>query len=162
MSVQTSYTINHAEAYAGMVADQQLRNTTTGLNTDSATIPYGKGVVRDGERGINLPGSSDTAADFKGVVVRELNRDYADGDTFGAPVDRDATVLTAGVIWVTAASDSIAVGEAAYLRVGATNPGDFANAAGTGATLSVAIPNARFLTAGDTGDLVKVSFVIGG
>lgn len=162
MVVQTSYSIDHGEAYAGMVADQQVRNTTTGLNTDTVTIPYGKGVVRDGERGILLPTATDVAADFKGVVMRELNRAYGDGDTFGAPVDRDATVLTAGVIWVTAASDSIAVGEPAFLRVGATNPGDFANAAGSAATLSVAIPNAKFLTAGDTGDLVKVSFVVGG
>lgn len=163
MPVQTTYATEHGAAYAGMIADLQLSNVVSKLNAEaSATIPYGKGVVRSGEGGAILPVPASVAANFVGVAVRELNRAYADGDTFGAPVDRDFSVMTSGVIWVKAASDSVVAGEAVYLRVGATNPGDFANAAGSSGTLSVAIPGAKFLTGGDTGDLVKISLNIGG
>lgn len=162
MTVQASYSTTHAAAYAGMIADQQLLNTVSKVNTEvSATIEYGKGVVRDGENGAKLPTSGSVTADFVGVVMRELNRAYADGATFGAPVDTDLTAVTSGGIWVKSASDGVVPGEAAFLRVGATNTGDFANAAGSSGTLSVAITG-KFLTAGDTGDLVKLSLVIGG
>ena len=157
MAVQTSYSTTHAKAYAGMVADQQLKNTTSVLNKDVVAIPYGKGVVRGGL----LPTSGSTAASFVGVAMRELNRAYADGDTFGIPVGRDGTALTAGVIWVKAANDTIVAGETVHLRVGATNTGDFSNAVGSAGTLSVAL-NGKFLTGGDTGDLVQISLVIGG
>lgn len=163
MPVQTTYSTEHGAAYAGMIADMQLKNAVSKLNAEaSTTIAYGKGVVRSGEDGAILPIPASVAADFVGVAIRELNRAYEDGDTFGAPVDRDFSALTSGVIWVTAASDGIVAGEAAYLRVGATNPGDFANAVGASGTLSVAIPGAKFLTGGDTGDLVKISLNIGG
>lgn len=163
MSVQTTYAIQHAAAYAGMIADLQLANIVSKLNAEaSATIPYGKGVVRSGVGGALLPTSGSVAADFVGVAVRELNRAYADSDTFGAPVDRDLSVMTAGAIWVKAAEAGIVAGDAAFLRVGATNTGDFANDAGTGATLSVAIPGAKFLTSGGAGELVLLSLAIGG
>ncbi|QIC52810.1 hypothetical protein AXX01_00074 [Acinetobacter phage LAPP1] len=157
----TSYGLNHDAAFTGMVADGQVANIVSKINDDTATVAYGKGVVRNGEKGFLAATSTSVAADFVGVLVRELNRSYADGATFGAPVDRPASVLTAGVIWVTVAT-AVAVGDAAYLRVGATQTGDFANAAGTGATLSVAIPGAKFLTAAASGGLAKLSLVVGG
>lgn len=157
----TSYGLNHDAAFTGMVADGQVANIVSKINDDTATVAYGKGVVRNGEKGFLAATSTSVAADFVGVLVRELNRSYADGATFGAPVDRPASVLTAGVIWVTTAT-AVSVGDAAYLRVGATQTGDFANAAGTGATLSVAIPGAKFLTAAASGGLAKLSLVVGG
>lgn len=157
----TSYGLNHDVAFTGMVADGQVANIVSKINDDTATVAYGKGVVRNGEKGFKAATASSTADDFVGVLVRELNRSYADGATFGAPVDRPASVLTAGVIWVTVAT-AVAVGEAAYLRVGGTQTGDFANAADTDATLSVAIPGAKFLTAAASGGLAKLSLVVGG
>lgn len=162
MTVQTTYSTTHAKAYAGMVSDLQLLNTVSKVNADTVAIPYGKAVVRSGETGAVLPTSGSVAADFVGVAMRELNRAYATGDTFGAVVDNDMTVVTSGAIWVTSASDSVTVGQAAYFRVGATNTGNFANAAGSAGTASVAITGGKFLTAGDTGDLVLLSLVIGG
>ena len=70
-------------------------------------------------------------------------------------------MLTAGVIWVTVA-EAVAVGDAAFLRVGATQTGDFAKTEGSTATLSVAIPGAKFLTAASAGGLAKLSLVVGG
>lgn len=157
----TSYGLNHDAAFTGMVADGQVANIVSKINDDTATVAYGKGVVRSGEKGFKAAVAASTANDFVGVLVRELNRSYADGETFGAPVDRPASVLTAGVIWVTVAED-VAVGDAAFLRVGATQTGDFAKAAGSVATLSVAIPGAKFLTAATAGGLAKLSLVVGG
>lgn len=157
----TSYGLNHDAAFTGMVADGQVANIVSKINDDTATVAYGKGVVRSGEKGFKAATSASEAADFVGVLVRELNRSYADGETFGAPIDRPASVLTAGVIWVTVA-EAVDVGDAAFLRVGATQTGDFANAAGTDATLSVAIPGAKFLTAAASGGLAKLSLVVGG
>ena len=157
----TSYGLNHDAAFTGMVADGQVANIVSKINDDTATVAYGKGVVRNGEKGFLAATSTSVAADFVGVLVRELNRSYADGATFGAPVDRPASVLTAGVIWVTVAT-AVAVGDAAYLRVGATQTGDFAKAVGSEDTASVAITGAKFLTAATTGGLAKLSLVVGG
>lgn len=157
----TSYGLNHDAAFTGMVADGQVANIVSKINDDTATVAYGKGVVRSGEKGFKAATVDSTADNFVGVLVRELNRSYADGATFGAPVDRPASVLTAGVIWVTVA-EAVTVGDAAYLRVGATQTGDFAKAAGSEATLSVAIPGAKFLTAATAGGLAKLSLVVGG
>lgn len=157
----TSYGLNHDAAFTGMVADGQVANIVSKINDDTATVAYGKGVVRNGEKGFKAATADSTGDNFVGVLVRELNRSYADGATFGAPVDRPASVLTAGVIWVTVAED-VAVGDAAFLRVGATQTGDFAKTGGSAATLSVAIPGAKFLTAAASGGLAKLSLVVGG
>ncbi|WPJ53469.1 hypothetical protein RCIP0063_00013 [Klebsiella phage RCIP0063] len=157
----TSYGLNHDAAFTGMVADGQVANIVSKINDDTATVAYGKGVVRSGEKGFKAATASSTAGDFVGVLVRELNRAYADGATFGAPVDRPASVLTAGVIWVVVAED-VKAGDAAFLRVGATQTGDFAKAVGSEATASVAITGAKFLTAAKAGGLAKLSLVVGG
>ena len=162
MTVQTSYSINHGEAYAGMPADLQLCNTVSKLNDSGATIEYGKAVATDTDAGKSrLVATGDTALDFNGIAMRELNRAYADAETFGAPDGRDMTVVSEGIVWVKAA-ETVAVDDQAYFRVGATNQGDFSNAAGTGVTESILIPGAKFITGGATGELVKVSLGLGG
>lgn len=162
MTVQTTYAIDHGQAYAGMVADLQVCNTVSKLNDSGATIVYGKAVATNTTEGKSrLVATGDTALDFNGIAMRELNRAYADGDTFGAPDGRDMTVVTEGVVWVVAA-EAVAVDDQAYFRVGATSQGDFSNAAGTGVTESILIPGAKFITAGAQGDLVKVSIGLGG
>jgi len=163
MVVQTSYSIGHAEAYAGMLVDQQLHNTVSRLNESGVIIDWGKGVVTDSENSAELPGSGSTAAEFNGVAMRELNRAYTDVQTTGGAVDgQDFTVITQGVVWVKAAT-IVAKDDPVFLRVGATNTGDFANVAGASATLSVAITGAKFLrTAAAIGDLVPISLGLGG
>lgn len=156
--------INHAAAYAGMPADAELYNHVSKLNTGSANILYGYGVVSDGDQGAVLPTNTSTAANFIGVVVRELNRAYAPNENFGAPVDRDMTVRTAGPIWVTARV-AVAKDDPVYLVIGdgtGTNQGQFSNEAGTGPTAAVLIPNAKWVSSAGAGDLAKISLVIGG
>lgn len=157
----TAYGLNHGPAWAGMVADGQLDNAVSKLNNDTVTIPYGKGVVADGETGAKLPTSASVAGDFVGVALRELNRSYTAADTFGAVMDKDFSVLTVGTIWVTVA-EAVVARDPVFLRVGATQLGDFCKSAGSAATLSVQIPNAKFLTAASAGGLAKISIVVGG
>lgn len=159
--VATSYDLNHNPAYVGMVADGELANIISKLNSTDVTIGYGKAVFRDGETAAILPTDASAAADFVGVAVRELNRSYMNGQTFGAVPHKDYSVLTVGAIWVTAA-EAVTIGAPAFVRVGATGQGDFAAAAGADDTLAVAIPNAKFVTAGAAGSLVKLSIVVGG
>lgn len=164
MTVQTTYGVDHGESYAGMLVDQQLHNTVSRLNKTGVVINWGKGVVTDGDNGAKIPDSGSVATEFNGVVMRELNRAYTDEQAAdaGAVPEQDFTVVTHGTIWVTAAT-IVAKDDPVFLRVGATNVGDFANVVGTGATASVEITNAKFLrTAAAIGDLVPISLGLGG
>ncbi len=160
MTVQGGNAIDHGAKYAGQVADLQLVNSVSKLNKGTVGIAYGKGVVTDGEDGAKLPDSGSTAAQFVGVVKYELNRARTSTES-GATAKYDMTVVTTGVIWVTV-QDTVAKDAPVYLRVGATGTGNFSGIVGTGATLGVLIPNAKFLTGGTAGQLVKVSLGIGG
>ena len=159
----TGYGLNHGNAFAGMVADDQVSNVVTKTNITATTVPYGKGVVRDTttntETGIGTIATTTTAARFVSVAVRELNRAYNTGDTFGAVPAKDFSVLTAGTIWVTV-RETVVPGDAACLIINATNPGDFKKTAG--ANDAVAITGAKFLTGATTGNLAKLSLVVGG
>jgi len=161
MSVQTTYAIDHAEAYAGMKADQQLNNTVSKLNKGAVNIEFGKAIVTDGEDGGKLAVAGSIAKDFTGVAMRELNRAIEDGDALGAVAGRDFTVITHGVMWVLA-TETVVKDDPVFFRVGATNTGDFSNAAGAGVTASIAVSEAKFLTGGNSGDLVKISLGLGG
>lgn len=162
MTIQGGYTINHNAAFAGMVADGQLCNTVSRLNKSTTVyIPYGSGVVTDGEDGAKLPESGSTAAQFNGVVKYELNRAHTDASPDGALPLYDMTVITEGTVYVKVL-DTVAKDADVYLRVGATGNGEFSGVAGSGATLGVQITRAKFLTGGDAGDLVKISLGLGG
>lgn len=160
MPVLGGNTIDHGKAYAGMVADLQLVNTVSKLNKGTVGIAYGKGLVTDGEDGAKLPESGSTAAQFVGINKYELNRARTSTET-GATAKYDMTLVTAGVVWVTVL-DTVAKDAPVYLRVGSTGTGNFSGVVGTGATLGVLIPNAKFVTGGTAGQLVKVSLVVGG
>ncbi len=161
MSVQGGNAIDHGFAYAGMVADLQLCNGVSKLNKGTENIPYGSGVVTDGEDGAKLPVPASTPSEFVGVAKYELNRAHLDSAPNGATPLFDMTVVTFGVIWVKVL-DTVAKDDAVYLRVGTTGNGEFSGVVGTAATLGILVPNARFLTAGDAGDLVKISLGLGG
>lgn len=161
MAVNGGNAIDHGFAFAGLVADAQLNNGVSKLNKGASNIDFGKGVVTDGDDGAKLPTGSSTAKQFNGVVKYELNRAHLDSALTGATPGFDMTVVTHGVVWVLA-TETVVKDEDVFLRIGATNLGDFSNAAGTGVTASVAIVGAKFLTSGDSGELVKISLGLGG
>ncbi len=161
MAVVSGNAIDHGVAYAGMVADGQVVNTVSKLNTGTTNIDYGKGLVTSGEDGAILPVPASTAAQFIGVNKYELNRARMDTALTGATPKYDMTLVTFGPIWVTVL-DTVAKDAPVYLRVGATGAGDFSGIEGSGVTAGVLIPNAKFLTGGDAGELVKISLGLGG
>lgn len=161
MAVQTEYSIDHKQAYVGMIADRQILNTVSKLNKGSVNIEFGKAIVTDGENGGKLVLAASVEKEFIGVALRELNRAIEEGDTLGAVAGQDFSVVTHGVIWVKA-TETVAKDDPVFVRVGATNTGDFANILGVGVTLGISISGAKFLTGGGTGDLVKISIGLGG
>lgn len=164
MSVQGGNAINHGAAYAGMPADGQLGNDVSKLNKGTVGIPFGYGVITDGEDGAKLPVAGATAAQFVGIVKRELNRAYTDLEVFGAQAKRDMTVRTTGVVWVTAFV-AVTKDQPVYLIVGdgtGTNQGKFTNIVGAAGTLAVLIPNAKWVSSAGAGALAKISLNIGG
>lgn len=160
MAVIGGNTIDHGKAYAGMVADGELVNAVSRLNKGTVSIPFGKGVVTDGEDGAKLPLPASTAAQFNGVVKYELNRAHRDG-SFGGIPGYDMTVVTTGAVWVKVL-DTVAKDAPVYLRVGATGAGDFSGIVGAADTLGVLIPNAKFTSGGVAGGLAKIALTIGG
>lgn len=161
MTVQsaTSYSTTHGAAYAGMLADQQLYNTVSKLNkSTTVTIPFGRGVVTDGDDGAKLPVSGSTAAQFVGITMRELTRAYREGDVFGAVPVRDFAVITQGVVWVPAAVTVVKDGPV-YMVLA---DGTFSNVVGAGATLAVLVNDAKWVSSAAAGVLAKISLGIGG
>ena len=163
MAVQTTYSTSHNAAYAGMLADEQLFNTVSKLNKSSTvTIPYGYGVVTDGDDGAKLPVAASVLKNFVGIAHRELNRAYTASQVFGAVPQYDFSVITEGVVWVTA-SVQVAKDDPVYLIVGdGTNQGKFSNVVGTGATAAILISNAKWVSSAASGALAKISLGLGG
>jgi len=160
MSVLGGNKIDHGVSYAGQVSSLQLCNAVSKLNKGTVGIAFGKGVVTDGEDGAKLPLSGSTAAQFIGVVKYELNRARTSTES-GATAKYDMTVVTHGEIWVKTL-DTVAKDAPVYLRVGATGNGDFSGVVGTGVTLGVLVPNAKFTSGGAADSLVKISLGLGG
>ena len=165
MAVQTTYATSHNAAYAGMLADEQLFNTVSKLNkSTTVTVPYGYGVVTDGDDGAKLPVAASVLENFVGIAHRELNRAYTASQVFGAVPQYDFSVITGGVVWVTA-SVQVAKDDPVYLIVGdgtGTNQGKFSNVIGTGATIGILISNAKWVSSAASGALAKISLGLGG
>lgn len=163
MPVTGGNAIDHNAALAGMVADLRPCATVSKLNGTGSSIAFGTAVVSDGDDGMSLPTDTSTAANFIGAVKRELNRAYVDGDS-GAVDGYDATVVTHGVIWVTARV-AVAKDDPVYVVVSdgtGTNQGEWSNVVGAAATLAVQITDAKWLTSAGAGELAQVSLGIGG
>lgn len=158
---QTSYTLQHAKAVAGMVADSEVNNTISKVNTTAAVIPYGRFVARDGDQGMKALLATSIAADVVGVTRYELNRAQADGTAMGVPVDRDGSVVTMGAIYVESIVTAVAGAPAFAVVAQGANTGKVSNAAGADATLAVAVQGV-YAEAATAGQLAKISLRIGG
>ncbi len=165
MAVQTTYATSHNAAYAGILADEQLFNTVSKLNkATTVTVPYGYGVVTDGDDGAKLPVAASVLKNFVGIAHRELNRAYTASQVFGAVPQYDFSVITEGVVWVTA-SVQVAKDDPVYVIVGdgtGTNQGKLTNVIGTGATTAILISNAKWVSSAASGALAKISLGLGG
>lgn len=154
MSVQNSYSVYHNEKYAGQVIN--LIDSVSRYNGTGAAIPFGYAVVSDGAGKAKLPTATDTALTFDGIAMREVNRAYAEGDSFGAVDGQGFTVITAAGKVAVVAGATVALNDAVYFGVGADVAGKFTNEAGSDATAAVLISQAKFLEAGDEDEIVWV------
>lgn len=158
MPVQLTYQRYMGEALDGMKADMEAYNTVSKLNKGNAIIPFGRAVFTDGDDGMKLPVTGSTAAQFIGITMRELTRAYTDAQItagYGAVPQRDNSVMTTGVIWVSPAV-AVAKDDPVYVLIA---DGRFTNVAGTN---NVLIPNAKFVSTAAAGARAKISLVIGG
>lgn len=159
---QTSYTLQHAKAVAGMVADSEVNNTISKVNKSAQTLQYGRFVARAGDDGMNPLLATTTAADVLGVTRYEVNRAQGlTGDVVGVPVDRDGSVVTMGAIYVESIVNAVAGAPAFAVVAQGANTGKVSNAAGADATLAVAVQGV-YAEAATAGQLAKISLRIGG
>ena len=158
---KTSYTLNHARAYEGQIADLQLTNRIAKTNATSDIIPFGTVVVRDGAKKAKPPESGSTGADIIGVVIRERGNVTADSQVMGAVPNKEFGCMTMGTIYLKTLED-VSAGDAVYARTGATGTGHVCKSAGADATLSVAYPNAFFAEDALADSIVKISVNLGG
>lgn len=162
-----TYTLDHAPLLAGMIGEGQVNNNVSKVNKDTVTVPFGRFVARSGDDGFVRLTNASTAASIVGVVRYELNRAQMPApDIAGAPIDRDATIITMGAPAVETIT-TVANGDPVYVVIGngtgdLANVGKVSNAAGTGVTAAVALPDAKFIRSGAAGSIVLISMKVGG
>lgn len=157
MSVQTSYSVYHDAKYAGNVIN--LISSVSRYNDSGVVIPFGYAVVSDGEGKGRLPTAADTALNFEGVAMRELNRAYYPDDAFGAQVARDFTVVQKATKTAVVPAVSVSKDDPVYMGVGADVAGRFTNVAGTGATAAVLLSGVKFDEDGVEDDPTYIAYI---
>lgn len=154
-AAQTSYSINLAIGYPGLLADLGWDNRTDSFrNADIVNIDYGLAVVR-GTQAYDalLPTASDQ--EFLGVTVRDLSLENINYNSIAFLPTQPMPVLRSGKIYVTTETD-ITAGDPVYYRITAADPGQqlgaFRNDADGGD--AVLVTNAIFDTSGTAGNPV--------
>ena len=124
--------------YAGMVAEGQQVKDVASKRVTTAVIPFGRAVGASG----TTPGTVRLGGvGFEGIAVADKSR--ANDEYI---VDEMAGILRKGTVWVIAST-----------AVTVANPVTFTAATGViGHDLATTIAGAKFETAGEIGDLVRV------
>lgn len=161
-----TYRIDHAPLVAGMIAEGQVNNNVSKVNKSAQTVAFGRFVARMDDDGFMPLTDASELEDIVGVVRYELNRAFMPDAFVGAPVDRDATIITMGAVAVETLT-TVANGDPVYVIVGdgtgdLQNVGKVSNAAGTAAATGVLLPDAKFIRSGGAGSIVVISMKVGG
>ena len=158
MAITNDVKLKHDPAFAGQIGGMEVANKISKVNTSTASIPYGLGVVRDGQDGFKLPTTTTVAADFLGVPERAYQDITLEGEEFGTRPKHYASVVTMGTIWVKVSED-VAAGDAACLCIKSGSEGTFCKTAKD--SEAIAIP-AVFREGAAEGALALIAFRIGG
>lgn len=158
MAITNDVKLKHDPAFAGQIGGMEVANKISKVNTSTASIPYGLGVVRDGQDGFKLPTTATVAADFLGVPERAYQDITLEGEEFGTRPKHYASVVTMGTIWVKVSED-VAAGDAACLCIKSGSEGTFCKTAKD--SEAIAIP-AVFREGAAEGGLALIAFRIGG
>lgn len=159
MAITNDVKLKHDPAFAGQIGGMEVANKISKVNTSTASIPYGLGVVRDGQDGFKLPTTTTVAADFLGVPERAYQDITLEGEEFGTRPKHYASVVTMGTIWVKVSED-VAAGDAACLAIKAGAEGKFCKTPKEAE--AIAIPGAVFREGAAEGGLALIAFRIGG
>lgn len=146
MSVQTTYSTNHAEGFKGQIADENDAVVMSGLA--EGDIPVGIAVVRGtvNTRGVAVPAATGI---FRGVVVRNLHQlEDASSGVLEVQDGNEVPLLTRGTIFVEL-DGTVTVD----MAVTFADVGGLFGPAGAGHT---AIVGATFLDAGISGEIVRI------
>jgi hypothetical protein len=111
MSAQTSYSINQAIAYAGMIFAQAPSDIMSASVEGASGIGFGVAVSRGTDKEKQIVAGGDGT--FVGVTVRDLGREGAANGTIKYSENETAGVMRDGYLWVVCPSGC--------------NPGDVAN-----------------------------------
>lgn len=130
MSAQTSYRFGAPMGSAGGIVDLAPYEVDTFLNEENTgSLKFGVGVVKSATKPgvcVKLPGSTNVAADFEGIVVN--NRTTEHGLEGGVAIRKGAAcgVMRYGKIYGLLAADAApAYGDDVYLVVSGTEAGCF-------------------------------------
>lgn len=155
MSITQSVKLYHGKGFEGQGADLQTANDISAVNKGTTILAAGAPVVFDGEGAVKVVGTASTAAQFVGVVLRELDDVTNQGSVVGINPKRTGTVRTMGTIWVKA-GEAITAGDPCYVGTGSDVVGTFRKSAGSAGTLAVAV-DGKYLTDAAAGELVLLS-----
>lgn len=111
MSVQTSYSINQAIAYAGLLYNLSIKDIVSRAVETAAGIGFGVAVSRgtDPDKQVIVGGN-----DFTGITVRSLEREgAANTGVVKYSETETAAILREGYIWVTCPAGCVP-GDAAF------------------------------------------------
>jgi hypothetical protein len=131
-AVQTNYPDAAPVAYEGMIQNTEP-NTLISRTVAVAAIGFGLAVKQ--ATADHEVEAADAAADvYRGITVRDQS--IVPGSVDEYPVEESATIMTKGVVWVTAGA-AVAAGAAVYMIAA---DGRFTDVS----TSNLAIPNAVF------------------
>lgn len=163
MPVQTSYSIDFAPAFAGMLADLNDFESLTALLEGAQAIPFGIGLTKGAaDQGYRLPAApTDLIA---GIGIHTHARDNIGFSAIlpanaGVKPGQIFTVLYRGFLYVQT-EEAVSALSPVFCRfaagAGGVQPGAFRASADT--NTAAPVKGARFLSSGVAGSIVKVSF----
>jgi hypothetical protein len=150
--VQSTYSSTIASGYAGMVANGETSNRISRTVEDAAGIAFGKAAFRgSGDHGVTATPS----ANLMGIVIADHGIQPLPGGVAADiyPQYSTAALLTQGVIWVVAGSDTT---DGAAVYVGDGDP-DTAGIFTTSSTGNVALTGWTFQDTVSSGALVRIA-----
>ena len=103
----------------GMLATTDPLTSTIVRRSDDTELFFGRAVIRDGADNLVVHPSG-TAGTFVGLVVEELSIPAALLTANDIPIGHDATIMTAGIMWVIP-EQNVTQGDPVYYRH--TTPG---------------------------------------
>jgi hypothetical protein len=149
---QTTYTIEAANAFQGMLGDDGVNRVSLSRANEEATdVEYGRPAVEgtDGTKQFLLPSAA--GENLLGITTHKHDRENLDGDGVGPDEPND--LLRQGRVWVKV-FEAIALGDDVYYQHTANAgrvPGDWSNDADAGNADQ--LTQAQWLTPAGAGEL---------